>query len=106
MSSETPIRILLVEDNPGDVRLLRESLGEGDGAGFELEVVDRLSAGLERLAKGRIDLVLLDLGLSDCRGLETLVRARAAASHLPLIVLTTLDDETTAVGAVQHGAQD
>jgi len=52
MSRETPIRILLVEENPGDVRLLRESLGEGDGVGFKLEVVDRLSAGLERLAKG------------------------------------------------------
>jgi signal transduction histidine kinase/DNA-binding response OmpR family regulator len=106
MSSEITIRILLVEDNPGDVRLLQESLGEGDGAGFELEVVDRLSAGLERLAKGGIDLVLLDLGLSDCRGLETLVRARAAASYLPLIVLTTLDDEAVAVQAVQRGAQD
>src|SRR3990172_7204351 len=100
MSSETTIRILLVEDNPGDVRLLREGLTGRNGAPFELEVVDRLSAGLERLAKGRIDLVLLDLGLPDCRGLETLVRARAAASHLPLIVLTTLDDEAVPVHAL------
>jgi signal transduction histidine kinase len=106
MSSETTIRILLVEDNPGDVRLLQESLGEGDGAGFELEVVDRLSTGLERLAKGGIDLVLLDLGLPDCQGLDTLTRVHAAAPEVPNVILTALDDEAVAVQAVQRGAQD
>ena len=106
MSSETTIRILLVEDNPGDVRLLREGLTGRNGAPFELEVVDRLSAGLERLAKGGIDLVLLDLGLPDCRGLDTLTRARAAVPEVPIVVLTGLGDEAVAVQAVQRGAQD
>jgi len=106
MTSETPIKILLVEDNPGDVRLLREGLTGRNGAPFELEVVDRLSAGLERLAKGGIDLVLLDLGLPDCRGLDTLTRARAAVPEVPIVVLTGLGDEAVAVQAVQRGAQD
>jgi len=54
-------RILLIEDNPGDARLLREALAGVVGASFELEDADQLSAGLDRLALGGIDLVLLDL---------------------------------------------
>jgi len=106
MTSETPIKILLLEDNPGDVRLLREGLTEGSGATFELEVVDRLSAGLECLAKGGIDLILLDLGLPDCQGLETLAKMNVAAPHLPIVVLTGMDDENLAVLAMHTGAQD
>ncbi|MBW1741609.1 MAG: response regulator [Deltaproteobacteria bacterium] len=105
MNDET-IKVLLVEDNPGDAHLIQEMLAEGTGALFDLVWVDRLSTGLERLAEGGIDLVLLDLSLPDSRGLETFSTADAQAPHVPIIVLTSLDDEEVAVDAVREGAQD
>lgn len=101
-----PIRILLVEDNPGDARLIREMLAEAGGALFDLEWADRLSAGLERLAAGGIAVVLLDLGLPESQGLDTFARARAQAPDVPMIVLTGLDDQALALEAVGAGAQD
>ena len=75
-------------------------------SGFEIDWVTRLSEGLERLTEGGIDLVLLDLGLPDSRGLETFVKAYAQAPQVPLVVLTGLTDETMALAAVREGAQD
>ena len=66
----------------------------------------RLSDGLERLDKGGIDLVLLDLGLPDSRGLDTFFKAHAHAPEIPFVLLTGLDDETLALNAVRQGAQD
>ena len=100
------IKVLLIEDNPGDARLIREMLAEVRGATFDLEWVDRLSAGLERLAEGGFDMVLLDLGLPDSQGIDTFVTLQAQAPRVPIIVLTGLDDEALAVKAVQEGAQD
>jgi PAS domain S-box-containing protein len=100
------VRILLIEDNPGDVRLIREMLSETTGAQCELECVDRFSAGIDRLSQGEIDLVLLDLGLPDSRGLETFTNVYAKVLEVPIVVLTGLDDETRAVEAVRRGAQD
>ena len=100
------IRILLIEDNPGDARLIREMLIEAGGARFQLGCVDRLSAGLEHLAQERVDVLLLDLGLPDSQGLDTLARAQAQVPELPIVVLTGLDDEALATRAVQQGAQD
>jgi signal transduction histidine kinase len=100
------IKILLIEDNPGDTRLIREMLTEARGGTFDMECADRLSTGLERLAAGGIDVVLLDLSLPDGQGLDTFVRAHAQASGVPIVVLTGLDDEALAVQAVQKGAQD
>lgn len=74
-----PIRVLLIEDNPGDVRLVREALGGVGSVQFALTCADRLSTGLARLADGGIDIVLLDLALPDSQGLETLARVRAEA---------------------------
>jgi len=99
-------RVLLVEDNPGDARLIQESLREAPGAIFEVHHADRLDSALETLAAGDIDVVLLDLGLPDANGLDTLVRAHDAASGVPIVVLTGLDDEELAMRAVQEGAQD
>lgn len=102
------MRILLVEDNPGDVRLLQEYL-RGDrsaAAGFQLVHEDRLARGLERLTEGGLDALLLDLSLPDSRGIDTLVRARAAAPGTPIVVLTSLDDEGLGVQLLQAGAQD
>jgi hypothetical protein len=98
--------VLLVEDSPGDARLIEESLREATGAIFEVHHADRLAAGLAILAAGNIDVVLLDLGLPDANGLDTLVRAHDAASGVPIVVLTGLNDEELAMRAVQEGAQD
>jgi signal transduction histidine kinase/CheY-like chemotaxis protein len=99
-------RILLVEDNPGDARLIKEMLAEAGGGTISLDWVPRLADGLDRLSRGEIDLVLLDLGLPDSQGLETFFRAYAHAPKVPFVVLTGLDDETLALTAVREGAQD
>ena len=101
-----PTRILLVEDNPGDARLIRETLREAESFPFELVHADRLGAAEERLAGEAWDVVLLDLSLPDAHGLETVRRTLQAGPEVPIIVLTGLDDETLAVAAVQAGAQD
>lgn len=98
------IRLLLIEDNPGDVRLLKEMLKELSG--FDMEQEGTLSAGLSRLTKDGFGLLLLDLGLPDSQGLETIRRAVAAMPGLPIIVFTGLDDEEVGVKAIQAGAQD
>jgi sigma-B regulation protein RsbU (phosphoserine phosphatase) len=104
--SNKAIRVLLIEDNPADTRLIREILAEDKGTPFELECADRLATGLACLARGGIDVVLLDLGLPDSQGLSTLVKVQAEALTVPVVVLTCLDDEALAVEAVQEGAQD
>jgi len=103
-SSIVPIHLLLVEDNPGDVRLVHEMLR--DQAHIKLEVADGLAACLGRLAQGGIDLVLLDLGLRDSQGLNTLTSVTQAHPEMPVVVLTGLDDDAMALRAVQAGGQD
>jgi len=98
--------VLLVEDNPGDARLIRESLIELSGNSFALETADRLATALHRLSAGGIDAVLLDLALPDSKGRETFKKARAHAPTVPIIVLTGLGDEALALKMVQEGAQD
>ena len=104
--SNSIIKILLVEDNPGDARLIQEMLAEAQEFGLTIDWVTRLSAGIEKLGQGGVDLVLLDLGLPDSRGLETFVKAYAQAPRVPFVVLTGLNDETVALRAVRQGAQD
>ena len=98
--------ILLVEDNPGDARLVREMLAEFKDGDFEFHWVTSLSLAMDSLAAGGIDLVILDLGLPDSQGLETFTRAYKQASHLPFIVLTGYADETLGLAAVRQGAQE
>ena len=100
------IKILLIEDNPGDVRLIQEALAEAADGPMVLRHADRLSSGLNMLTMGGVDVVLLDLGLPDGNGLDTVHRVRAQAPHLPIVVLTMAHDMTTAVRAMQAGAQD
>ncbi|HWV59005.1 MAG TPA: ATP-binding protein [Longimicrobiales bacterium] len=102
----SPIRILLVEDNPGDTRLIAELLREVRSPQTVLECVERLEAAKRRLAGGGVDCVLLDLSLPDAHGLDTVIQALAAAPDAAIVVLTGLDDEELAVRAVQAGAQD
>ena len=98
--------VLLIEDNPGDVRLIREMIADDPGAPFAVQVADRLAAGLERLAGNETALVLLDLSLPDSFGLETFAKVYAHSPAVPIIVLTGNDDDALALSAVQHGAQD
>ena len=105
MESEL-IKVLLVEDNAGDARLIREVLAEARGAAFDVERAGRLSTAMERLAAEGIDVVLLDLSLPDSQGLDTFAKAHAQAPQVPIIVLSGLDDEGLAVKAVREGAQD
>ena len=100
------ITLLLIEDNPGDTRLIREALSEARGTTFELVCADRLSSGLGYLARGGIDLVLLDLSLPDSQGLNTFARVHTEAPTVPIVVLSGLQDEGLAMEAVQKGAQD
>jgi diguanylate cyclase (GGDEF)-like protein/PAS domain S-box-containing protein len=98
--------VLLVEDNPGDARLLREMFNEQGPADTRLTHVSCMADAEKYLAAQPVDIVLLDLGLPDARGLETVRRARAAAPHVTLVVLTGLDDELLAAQSLQEGAQD
>jgi signal transduction histidine kinase len=100
------VRILLIEDNPADARLTRELLLDSGALDFALTHVASLADGIERLAAEAFDVVLLDLSLSDAHGLETVVRLHGRYPLVPLIVLSGLDDEETAVEALQNGAQD
>jgi signal transduction histidine kinase len=111
MVDDATIRVLLVEDNPGDAGLIREELRGAEHGGaaptaFAIVCADRLAAGLERLAGDKIDVVLLDLSLPDAHGLGSLARVRAAAPTTPVLVLTGFDDQELAARAVREGAQD
>ncbi len=107
MTEETPLRLLLVEDNPGDARLIQEFLRDALPGDFHLEKVDRLAAAREALSDGKDGyVVLLDLSLPDAHGLETVRGVSEAAPTAPIIVLTGLDDETVALRTLQEGAQD
>ena len=99
-------RVLLIEDNPGDARLIKEMLRDARRNSFQLEHTDNLTLGLERLQKVSIDVVLLDLSLPDSRGIDTFTSLHAKATNLPIILLTGLDDEVIAVQAIKEGAQD
>jgi signal transduction histidine kinase len=99
-------KVLLVEDNPGDARLLREMF-KGDGSlDVDLACVSFMSEAERHLAECAVDIILLDLGLPDAQGLVAIRRARIAAPDIPLVVLTGMDDEVLAAQSLQEGAQD
>jgi len=100
------MRVMLVEDSPGDARLVEELLKEIKTPPLTFETVSSLALALPRLAETAFDVLLLDLGLPDSQGLETLIKARQSAPHMPIVVLTGFDDEERAVEAMQLGAQD
>jgi PAS domain S-box-containing protein len=106
MSKKSMEVLLLVEDNPGDARLLREMFAEHGSNHTELTHVESMSEAEKCLSERAFDIILLDLGLPDAHGLIAVRRARAAAPRVPLVVLTGLDDESLAGQALQEGAQD
>jgi signal transduction histidine kinase len=100
------IRVLLIEDNPADVRLIRESLSVARSRQLILEHVPDLDSGVRRLAEPGVDIVLLDLSLPDSQGLDTFESIRRQAPHLPVVILSACDNDDLALHAVQTGAQD
>src|ERR687895_1505732 len=108
MSDSAAIRVLLVEDNPGDARLVEILLSEVDSPRFEITHAGCLEEAIELLVGEAhyYDVILLDLSLPDSSGLETVSRMRAAAARTPMVVLSGQDDEEVAFRAVQQGAQD
>jgi len=99
------IKILLIEDDPADARLIRESLLDTDGH-FHLEWRERLSSGISFLEETDVDAILVDLNLPDSRGLDTFAEINETFPEKPIIVLTGLNDKEMAYRAVREGAQD
>ncbi len=105
MSDKTTI-VLLIEDDPADARLILEALSAEVDSPFRVEWVTLLSAGLERLSKEGVDVVMLDLSLPDVQGIEAVEQVCLAAPDLLILVLSGLTDEEMARQAVQRGAYD
>lgn len=99
-------KVLLIEDNAVDARVIQAYLDKGDDVTFDVQHCDRLLTGLKCLAAGGIDVVLLDLTLPDSQGFETFAQAYAQEQDVPIVVLTVSDDYALAIQAVQAGAQD
>lgn len=104
--SAKELKILLIEDNPGDARLIKEALSEVESTDIELSHATRLQEGLEKLAAAKFDVLLLDLSLPDTSGLNTIRQAHKAVAGVPIIVLTGFNDEAFSVTVVHEGAQD
>jgi putative nucleotidyltransferase with HDIG domain len=102
---ESTTRALLVEDNPGDTRLIVEMLAEIE-SDVELECCTTLASAIERLAGNSIEVVVLDLSLPDSQGIDTFVRLQEAAPRVAVIVLTGNSDTREALRTVEEGAQD
>jgi signal transduction histidine kinase len=104
VSSEV-IRVLLLEDNPGDALLIEVMLGDS-GSVFQITTTSLLKTALKHLAQAEFELILSDLGLPDATSLDAARCLRAAAPATPLIVMTGNGDEETARAALKYGAQD
>lgn len=100
------IRVLLVEDNPGDARLVREMLSESNTGPYEITHVTRVSEAVPHLRSGNVDVTLLDLSLPDGLGVDTVIQVYAAAPQIPIVVMSGTEDETIIARAVEEGAQD
>jgi DNA-binding response OmpR family regulator len=102
----TPISVLLVEDNDADADYIGRSLRRAEQTRFDVSRVGWISSALTALGNRTFDIVLLDLSLPDCQGVDTLVRLMQAAPMIPVIVMTGNDDMSTGIQSVRYGAQD
>lgn len=100
------INVLIIEDNVGDLRLVREMLVKEGNVEFDLTHADRVSSALDYIGAGGIDVVLLDLSLPDSQGIDTFIRIHSQAREIPIVVFTGLRDEELGVSAMNKGAQD
>jgi len=99
------LHILLIEDNPGDVRLIREILRKSEKE-YSIEHAETLADALEKLGGDSFDVILLDMNLPDSIGLESIPEIKRVSPKMPIVMLTGLDDEETAISALQLGIQD
>ncbi len=106
MVPQAPIHVLLIEDNPGDRRLMQELLREVTSVAIQLDYADSLGQGMQYLKQTAFDVVLLDLFLPDSQGFATFTQLYQQERKTPIVVTTGLNDETLALNAVQAGAQD
>lgn len=106
MEDTIPIRLLLIEDNLDDALLIQKMLNKAEGPPFTLEVVDCLALGLAHLATSDVDLVLLNISLTNGYGLDTLVILKERTPPVPVVILTSLQEEDLGLKALQQGAQD
>jgi len=106
MMEKGTMRVLLIEDNSGEARLIQEMLANSPALAFDVVWAASLQVGLERLSQEHFDIALLDLGLEDSQGLTTLKKVHEKNQEIPVIIVTTLVDEMVGVQAVQLGAQD
>jgi signal transduction histidine kinase len=100
------VRVLMIEDNPADASALGKELRDIKTARFDLEHTMTLAEGLARLEADYFDVLLLDLGLPDSKGQETIRRVTEEAPDLPVVVLTVSEDETLSLNAISAGVQD
>jgi len=101
-----PLNILIVEDDMGDTKLLHNLLRQSAFPVSDVKCVERLETALESLDGGNFDVVFLDLGLPDSRGIDLVSTVNAKAPNVPIIVLSGLDDVEMGVTAAQKGAED
>ncbi|WP_426559444.1 GGDEF domain-containing response regulator [Dapis sp. BLCC M172] len=106
VNQKKSLNTLLVEDNPGDAFLIKQLLKIESSLNFNVAHCDRLSLAIKQLNEEKIDVILLDLGLPDSQGFETISHMIEIAPNIPIIVLTGRDDEDFSVQVVQKGAQD
>lgn len=101
-----PVEVLLVENNPGDVRLFKRNLSGAGEDQFDLTCVRKLSETIKCLDREHYDIVMMDLALPDSEGFNSFISVRVHAPNVPIILLTDNRDEDLAVRALQNGAQD
>lgn len=101
-----PTRVLLIEDNPIHTRMIKMMLIKGEYDSFTLKNVLTLKDGIESLSMDEFDIILLDLGLPDSQGLESFNRIHNQSPDTPIVVLTSNEDEDSAMEIVKGGAQD
>jgi Flp pilus assembly CpaE family ATPase len=104
---ENTLTVLLIEDSPQFAQLVQHWLANMAGGGaFVLNWTDTLADGMSRLERGGVDVILLDLGLPDCTGMDTFVQARNRATKTPIVILSSADSESLALQMIQDGAED
>ena len=103
---DRPIRVLLIEDEPGDVHLIGEMLAKVAAPGLALDHAESLGAALDYLKGNDYDVILSDLGLPDAHGLEAVIQIQSQFPPVPIVVLTSLDSQDVAIRAIGRGAQD
>lgn len=104
---DNTLTVLLIEDSPQYAQLVQHWLTHvAGGAGFILNWTDSLADGMSRLERGGVDVILLDLGLPDCSGMDTFKQTRARAPKTPIVILSSADSESLALQMIQEGAED